>query len=549
MATFAPSSQIALCNVPFDSTYRNQIYFSNQSQQGVWFTQRAVHRFTDYLVVRKTLPNGGVQSSVRVEKNIDDLYNCNYMMYMNRNHGDKWFYAFITDLIYINEETTEIVFETDVYQTWLFDVELKESFVVREHSVSDYLGEHRIPEDFQCADYTYKYVDDLFTLTTYGYLVALSNPYSSSNEGEMGCLHSGIYQGLYFYYFNSDRYDSMRTFFATLDIDSVQFVTVVPSFCMRNSDIGPTDKNPNVASWYVQPSDKPAEEVYEYNFDITTGLFEGYTPKNMKLYTSPFVNLIVSKHTGSACVYNIEDFNNGAYGFTVFNIYGDISTSPSVMVYPRNYQGIPHNIDSGFTIKDFTQCSTANDAYKLWWAKNREIVNAGYFAAGSQVALGAMNIFMAANAPAPLSNPGANDGAVMGGLGQVVNGVNMGLQTWASTKAAEHEANRTSMGNPSTNLLTAIGWNRFSLYKRSVKKDFAKAIDDFFTMYGYRTNKVKVPNVSSRPYFNYIQTNGINIVGAIPNDDMARLKRIYDEGITLWNPNATVGDYSVDNRP
>ena len=87
-----------------------------------------------------------------------------------------------------------------------------------------------------------------------------------------------------------------------------------------------------------------------------------------------------------------------------------------------------------------------------------------------------------------------------------------------------------------------------AFYKRTARKDIAKSVDDFFTMYGYQTNKVKIPNTYSRPYFNYVQTNGVNIVGAIPNDDMERLKRVYDEGVTLWNPNATVGDYSVDNR-
>ena len=549
MATFAPSSSIGLCNVPFDSTYRNQIYFENAQAQSVWFTSKCVYQFTNYLVVRKTMPNGGVRSSIKVEKNIDELYNCNYMMYMNANHGSKWFYAFITQLIYINEETTEIVFETDVYQTWLFDVEIKESFVVREHSVTDYLGEHRVSEQFQYCDYTYTYVDDIFTLSSWGYLVALSNPCEDQYEGENPKSHSGIYQGLYFYFFNTTELARMRTFFAGLDIDSVQFVTVIPRFCVSNATIGPTEENPNVSPFYIQETSSPAHDVYEYNFDISVGLFEDYKPKNNKLYTSPYTNLLISQHTGDAVVLNLEDFNSQGYGYVELYMYGDISASPSVMVYPRNYRGIPHNVDCGFTVRDFAQCSTTNDAYKLWWAKNRESWMANRDAAITQMALGIVNSGIGGAAGVFTQNPIMATAGFFSGANQIAAGAAQLMQSDATAKAAEYIANRATTGNPTSNLLTAIGWKKFSLYKRSLRKDSAKMVDDFFTMYGYQTNKVKIPNVSKRPYFNYVHTNGINLVGSIPNDDMQRLKRVYDEGVTLWKPNATVGDYSVDNSP
>ena len=91
--------------------------------------------------------------------------------------------------------------------------------------------------------------------------------------------------------------------------------------------------------------------------------------------------------------------------------------------------------------------------------------------------------------------------------------------------------------------------NKFDIYYRSIKREYAQTVDDFFTMFGYQTNRVKVPNVSSRPCFNYVQTIDINIIGAIPNDDMLKLKNIYNSGVTLWKPTATVGDYSGNNAP
>lgn len=53
-------------------------------------------------------------------------------MYQNANYGDKWFYAFIVNMRYITDYTTEIEILTDAFQTWQFDIIFKQSFVERE---------------------------------------------------------------------------------------------------------------------------------------------------------------------------------------------------------------------------------------------------------------------------------------------------------------------------------------------------------------------------------------------------------------------------------
>lgn len=52
--------------------------------------------------------------------------------------GNKWFYAFITNMTYVNDNRTDITITTDVFQTWQFDINFKESFIEREMiAVSD----------------------------------------------------------------------------------------------------------------------------------------------------------------------------------------------------------------------------------------------------------------------------------------------------------------------------------------------------------------------------------------------------------------------------
>ena len=70
-------------------------------------------------------------------------------------------------------------------------------------------------------------------------------------------------------------------------------------------------------------------------------------------------------------------------------------------------------------------------------------------------------------------------------------------------------------------ILTHVrGRNGFSFYKMSIKQEYAKIIDDFFSMYGYKVNEVKIPNVTGRTNWNYVKTIDANILGDIPQEDM-----------------------------
>ena len=522
---FNPSSTIYLCNVPIDSTYKNQIWFGNKTAQFDYFFARADKIFTDYLTVRKTKPDGSLQSSVRVNNNIDDLYGCNYMFYQNEHHGTKWFYAFITNLVYINEGTTEIVFETDVFQTWLFDVEVLPSYVAREHSTVDIPGDNVVPEPFNFDGYHFYSVFDDSSLTNWGYLI--TSTHDLDDSGFRGKRLSGVYQGLYFYY-----YDNVDYVGAALDQledeggDCIVSVSLIPEFCVENSIDEDEGANRSLVA-----SRKPNETDIDIDmtaFDITFG---GYTPKNQKLYTAPFYKLIVTNHSGQQAEYNFEDFDRPLK--PSFRMYGDVSANPSITLCPLDYKGLGENIDEGISIQGFPQCSTNTDSYKLWLAKNQ-------FGIALDVGSSIANLAMGAT----LSASGI--GAGFGGM-QLVAGASGVLSTVNSVYQAKKQPNSGQAGSPKNNLLTAMGQNKFDYYVRTIKREYAITIDAFFTMYGYQVNRIKVPNFNTRPCWNYVQTVDVNISGGIPGNDMERLKQMYNNGVTFWRGNVTVGDYSQDN--
>ena len=92
------------------------------------------------------------KNSVRLQVLCDNIYDCNYIMFQNTNYGTKWFYAFIDEIKYINDNCTEIIYTIDDMQTWYTDYDLGECFVEREHSETDAVGDNICPETLQTGN-------------------------------------------------------------------------------------------------------------------------------------------------------------------------------------------------------------------------------------------------------------------------------------------------------------------------------------------------------------------------------------------------------------
>ena len=143
-----PNTNIRLLkNVPLDNTYQHTYYFTDKTSQSNHFLGYTKHILTEQTYQRSRL---GVS---RVGIKAEDLFDCNYMMFQNTNFGSKWFYAFINNVEYVNNTVSEIRFEIDVMQTWFFDYELRDSFVQREHSSTDNIGDNLVPEGLELGEY------------------------------------------------------------------------------------------------------------------------------------------------------------------------------------------------------------------------------------------------------------------------------------------------------------------------------------------------------------------------------------------------------------
>lgn len=70
-----------------------------------------------------------------------------------------------------------------------------------------------------------------------------------------------------------------------------------------------------------------------------------------------------------------------------------------------------------------------------------------------------------------------------------------------------------------------------------------------FKKFGYYIGGVIVPNIKSRKFFNYIKTNGAILTGSLNQSVLAKLARIFDNGVTIWHMDYVTNlyDYSKEN--
>ena len=97
-------------------------------------------------------------------------------------------------------------------------------------------------------------------------------------------------------------------------------------------------------------------------------------------------------------------------------------------------------------------------------------------------------------------------------------------------------------------LQLALKLNLFTFTQMCIKEQFARKIDKFFSMYGYRTNDRKYPNVTGRLNWNYVKTIGSIVESnSVPEKYINEYKEMLDNGITFWHNPSTFLDYSQSN--
>ena len=516
-----PNSTIKfLKNVPLDLTYDHTIYWNNHNDQLNYFNSKVA-----YTLDRQSYQRAN-SGTMKVEIAPEKLYNCNYLMFQNTSFGSKWFYAFIASAEYVNNNVSLVKYVIDIMQTWHFNYKLGQTYVERQHTITDNPGESRTDEGFTINTYvanasTAVKADEVYT-------------YCASNTSDGGAPVPKIIDGM-----PTNLYFSANKNYET---------TISELKDYNNNGFGDS-----IISAYISTG----SETRKVKAPARGQTVDGYRPKNKKLLTFPYVKITAISPSCSKLDYTYEDSGNTEE--PVFNYKSVQFPTPAWILYPEEYRNISDDIADGLTDTTTATLGVSGDAFKAYVAQAtsygtrvtiKEKLSNFYNKAGSasevaeysqnasllgDIASGAVGIFSAA-------------GKAISGLfhkdpSGLVNSVSQGIHAASEPDNALSAASASGM----TFNLGLLG--EYRLLKESLIFEQAKMIDDYFTRFGYAIKKTQIPNRNARPHWTYVKTIGCVIEGSCPADVEATICSIYDNGITFWNNPDEIGDYSLDNSP
>jgi len=505
---FAATSNLRLLeNIDITNDYINTFSFVSEGSQSSFFISKtkAGRVYNDFVFIRK-------DNSIKVPVNIESLWNVSYLMFQNNNFGLKWFYGFITDMRYLNDETTEIFFEIDVLQTWYFEMDIKDSFIEREHVDDDTLFLHKIQENLNIGETIVRTEENVSELEERSIVVASTfNNDPPTYSDYFGHVVGGIYSGLAYLPWREQFFLSLGLFLDNLNsagkIDGINSIFYMPSYFLGDFPQG-------VALELEEPI------TLEKSVPKNTVDLDGYIPKNNKVFTFPYNYLQVSNYNGTTKIYKYEYSDLSTMDF---NINCNINPNPTLLLTPQSYKGDNINYTESISTQGYPLCTWINDVYANWLAQN--VVSAPLSVVSSGLALGVGIATM-------------NPIAIAGGAIGVANSIGGFIEKSVVPDQAR--------GNNNGNVNTAINNVNFSFQRTTITNEYAKIIDNYFDKFGYKVNVLKTPNLTNRTNWNYIKMREANIFGNIPNKDLKKIHEIFNDGLTYWH-NDNVGNYDRFN--
>lgn len=548
-------TEVRILSVPLENDYQHTYWFPDANTQHAFFFNKVIVNgaHADFSYIKK-------DSIIRYPEDFDALMakGANYVMYKNTAYGNKTFYAFITKMEFVNEGRTDIYIETDVIQTYMFDYNVMPSFIIREHCNDDTTGLHTLDEGLDLGDYIVNKMNRTEYCGEYGKdlsIVVASTIDASTLKPCNGGLYDGIYSGVKYYNFEHNK-EEVTT---TLDKWLENFDEVGRGEAIQCMFLAPKKLAPSTSGAVTLMSNSASTDHYYINgasgdeldyatiFMATDAKLQGYTPRNNKLLCYPYRYLMVSNNMGSAVVYKYERFYLDHFPDNAiltmqppFVIEGCLTPGCSIRLIPREYNGISYNYEEALNMGKFPILNWTSDVYTNWLVQNSSVFEQRTEMTKIRTASGFLEGISSVVGGMPLK--GANEM-----LQASVNMYDVATSILAEKEKASHIP-AASKGNLNCgDVITASGENDFYFYDMTIREENARILDQYFTMYGYKSNEVKIPNTNHREHFWYVKTGGANITGNMPMEDIRKVKMCYDRGITFWRYNSTFRDYDVIN--
>lgn len=548
----AKNSNIVLSkNILIDKEGKNRLSYGNGAMlelmrsQAHLVAQAANYSFIDSNVSR---------NQILVGFTYEQCLASNYIAFQNPRYSAKWFFAFIDKVYYNSDASTIIEFTIDSFTTWydMFIGSMKPCYVMREHTNNDAIGANTIQEDLAVGEIIAEndglpiYEDTALDSDLY---VAVATNWDPANKtgftGIVGYTKTVMGNLIHLFALNDSGLYQLEHYLFLVGghnkTNDIHDIFIIPQKLISSGSTTQVTASDIVAGVEVTSS------YYELRYDsvdayrpIETEIiinkkhtFSDFIPKNNKVYCYPYNYLYVTNNVGSNHIYKYENFieRQDTIGKCRFYLQLALSVGVSGRIEPIDYRNINENLDESLTLGKYPTCSWSTDAYTNWLTQ--QAVNLSQKYLGNDVTFG-ISRFGEVFSGALEKTGNAIVSAVGGALGQFSSQQLM----------PENEA-----GTNTGDVNFSAGNMAPCFYYMRAKTEYLRIIDDYFTRFGYKTLRVKVPNVTGRQNFNYIEigTGERFAFGEIPPEAIEEINQMARNGLTIWHNHANVGNYTIAN--
>lgn len=540
------NSQIILVkNINIDKEYTNVLNYT-ESQMLALCRANAVASADNYSFLRPT-------GTIFVGFTYSQCLQANYIAFQNPDYDNKWFFAWIDDVIYKSNQNCELKFTIDAWSTWFEKWTPKKCFINRQHVNDDTIGLHTVPENLDVGEVVEEsQTEDLSYGNEFGYWVAVASNWKIKDgstgfeilDTDKGSQYAGVtvYNNTVFgtqiFLINIQALADFKDLYLLIartnmdgHVEDIQNIFIVPDLAIDMAHL--THHTAKMGddlefSYYTMLYDLEPEKFNTVIQKLTS--FNDYTPKNNKCFVYPYNYIFVSNNQGSNNIYKYEDFTTDT---CVFENQFSMAVGGSGRIVPKNYKRMPTNDDEALPLGKYPTCAWSSDAFTNWLTQNS--VNLA-----TSLAMTAGGIALS------VATMGTATPAVVGAMALSTAG------TVANTIGQFRQASllpNISGGQATGDVVWASNRNLFTFRQMRVKTEYLRIIDDYFTRFGYSIKRLEMPNISGRANWNYVEIGSTEEIGygEVPSKFMQTINNACRRGVTIWHNHANVGNYNLNN--
>lgn len=619
-------NKVYLCvNYPFTNT--EHVFYNDLGSETSFDDNQYVHYDAKQANLKKNIYNFVMEYASESARAIDNIaaiditkgvvrlpfgyrqgINYNYMVICksgNNNYDRKtnYYYCFIDDIEWSsNGNTCVIHFHLDSWNTYAPRLDLKKSYIEREHVRNDGIGVHTVDEGLSPSNYIVNSYDNtwakfgemvpLLAVGTntniynegpgqqnpapahilnpsdnYGYNPLLigpkensSNPIGDISKAIDALTRAGQADGILGAYLMPDsRVTPLRDIYVITGKDA------------DNEILRPPVNNPDdyevVKAWTSQQDSGTTKTIQR---PTISGI------KNAKTLNYPYCFVNVSNQLGNELTLKFE--NSAAKSSITVKKIEDNNINGAIYLNAVNYDGVANNLDYSIQSINYPTLPIVIDSYDSYIAANKNTIansknyidndynfnmKQGALEADATQTMSQINNLMS------VTGATASGGGSVAGPFGIVKAVSdlytQGTQAqlkinafdYAKKKAADtigaSLADKANMpdkycGRYIPNLLLVHGQPGFIIKTMVALPEELQAVDDYFSRFGYKVARFDTPNLFIRTVFDYKKIIDINFTGECPGNHQNIIKSMFNNGLTLWHNKDTLFDFSLDNN-